>query len=83
VPQHEPPSLCQACLATTRPPLDKPRLEEALERCQLLAHAGLAVAEPARRRSYRSLVGDGSQRDQVAQLDTSPSKGLFYICHRK
>jgi hypothetical protein len=83
MPQHEPPGLGQGCLAGTRPPLDKPRLEEAFERVELLAHPGLAVTEPARRGSHRPLIGDGSQSDQVAQLDARPSKGLLYIFHCK
>jgi hypothetical protein len=72
VPQHEPPGLGQRCLADTRPPLDKPRLEETLQRCQLLAHTRLAIAEPARRRSDRPLLRHRSQRSEVAQLNTCP-----------
>jgi hypothetical protein len=81
--KHQPAGVGQGGLADSPAPLDQPHLEKPLERGELLAHRRLAVAKPSRSSGQRSLLGHGSQGEQVPQLNASPSKRVAYIRQRK
>ena len=50
-------------------PLDQLLADGALERGDLLADRRLRVAERLRRAAERAVLGDGLERDEMAQLD--------------
>jgi hypothetical protein len=83
VTEDDPPRLRQGGAPDARSALDELRIEQPLERRQLLADSRLAVTEKARRRSQRALVSNRSQRNEMTQLDRSPSNRFSYISVRE
>jgi hypothetical protein len=66
-------------LASADVTLDQPRADQLLERGELLTDRGLAVAELPGGGREGALLDDGSQREQMPELDAAPPKTIGYI----
>jgi len=54
-------------------PLDEPEADDAFERCDLLRDRRLRVAETLCGAPEGTLVGDGLERDEMAQVEPEPA----------